>query len=178
MPAARSGTRTIRPWSARARTEDVAAARGGEAAADLRLDGVGERLVGRHEQGGGVRAVLGLGDEVGGDGHRVGVGVGEDEALRRAGGKVDPDLADDLDLGGGDPGGPGADDEVHGLEAVVREPVRERADRLDAARDEQRVDVEQPGGAEQDGVDAPFAIRGRRDDDHGRRRRPVPGRRP
>ena len=44
--------------------QDVAAERGGEAAADLGLDGVGERLVRRHEQGGGVRPVLGLRDEV------------------------------------------------------------------------------------------------------------------
>ena len=55
---------------------------------------------------------------------------------------------------------PGPDDEVHGVEPLVREPVGERADRLDAARDEQRVDVEQARGAEQDRVDV--RRRGRR----------------
>ena len=60
---------------------------------------------------------------------------------------------------------PGPDDEVGRRQARVREPEGEGADRLDAARDEQPVDAEQPGRAEQDGVDA------RRRDPRARRRR-------
>ena len=55
---------------------------------------------------------------------------------------------------------PGPDDEIGRRQALVREPEGEGADRLDAARDEQPVDAEQPGRAEQDGVDV--AVRGRR----------------
>ena len=36
---------------------------------------------------------------------------------------------------------PGPDDQVDGLDALVGEAVGERADRLDAARDEERVDA-------------------------------------
>ena len=99
-------------------------------------------------------------------------GVGEDHPLRRAGREVDADLAADLDLGGGDPGIARPDDPVDRREARVGQPERERADRLGAAGDDEGVDLEQPGRAEQDRVRP--AIAGRR----ATRRRPDPRPRP
>ena len=143
---------------------------------DLGLDRVGERGVGRDEQGRGVRAVLGLGDEIGGDERRVGGGVGEDHPLRRAGGQVDADERADLDLGGGDPRVARTDDPVDRLQARVGQAERERADRLGAARDEQRVDAEQPGGAGDDRVDPAVRTRRATRRRSRRRRRRAPGR--
>ena len=102
--------------------------------------------------------MLGLGDQVGGDAAGSAVGVGEDHPLGRAGGQVDADLAADLELGGGHPGVAGADDPVDRVEAGVRQPVREGADRLGAAGDDERLDPEQAGGAEQDRVDGAVAV--------------------
>ena len=45
-----------------------------------------------------VVAVLGLGEEVGGDAGGVGAGVGDRDDLARAGGQVDPDAARDEEL--------------------------------------------------------------------------------
>ena len=133
--------------------------------ADLGLHGLGERGVGRDQDRGRVGAVLGLGDEV--RGHATGVGRrrGEDHALGRPGRQVDADLARDLDLRGRDPGVARADDPVDRREPRVREPVRQRADRLGAAGDDERIDLEQPGRAEQHRVVAAIPVRGRRDDD-------------
>ena len=50
--------------------------------------------------------------------------------------------------------------------------VGERSDGLGATGDEDGIDVEQPGGAEQHGVDRPRSIRRRRDDDLGHAGRP------
>ena len=63
---------------------------------------------------------------------------------------------------------PGPDDPVDGREAGLRQAVREGADRLGAAGDDERVDLEQAGRAEQDRVAC--GRRGRR----ARRRRPGP----
>ena len=145
--------------------EDRAPKGGGEALVDLDLDGIGERLVGGHEDGRRVGAVLGLRDEVGGDGARVGVGVGEDEPLGRAGGQIDRDLPGDLELGGRDPRVPGSDDPVDRCEADLRQPEGERADGLGAAGDEERLDAQEPGGSGKDRVDGAVAIGGGGDDD-------------
>jgi hypothetical protein len=141
-------------------SEDVAPARGGQAATDLGLDRVGEGDVGGDQQGRRIRAVLRLRDEVGGDGPCVGAAVREDEALRGSRGKVDADLPGDLDLGGRDPGGSRPDDQVDGGQALTGQPVRERGDRLDAARHEERVDVQQARGAEQHRVHPSVGVRG------------------
>ena len=109
--------------------------------------------------------MFGLGDEVGRDPGGVGRRRGEDHALRRAGREVDPDLAADLDLGRGDPGVAGPDDTVHWGDARVGEAVGEGTDRLCAAGDDERVDLEQAGGAEEDGVERTVAVGRRRDDD-------------
>ena len=109
--------------------------------------------------------MLGLGDEVGGDTAGVRGRRGEDHALRGARRQVDADLARDLDLGGGDPGVAGADDPVDRGKTAVRQAVGERADGLCTSGDDERVDLEQAGGGEQDGVRAAVAVGGRGDDD-------------
>ena len=73
---------------------------------------------------------------------------------------------------------PGPTTRSTGASCLVREAVRERADRLDAARDEERVHVEQSGRAEEDRVDVPVPVRRAGHDDRTRPLRPVPGRRP
>ena len=108
--------------------------------------------------------MLGLGQEIRSDGRDVGGAVGQDEALGRTRRQVDADLAHDLDLGGGDPGAPGPDDQVDGLQALVGEAVGQRADRLDAARDEERVDAQQARGPEQHRVHVALAVRRARHD--------------
>ncbi len=55
---------------------------------------------------------------------------------------------------------PGPTTRSIGARPSVGQPVREGGDRLDAARDEQRVDVEQAGRAEQDRVDVPVTSAG------------------
>ncbi len=132
--------------------EDVVAGGARELGRDGCLDRVREGRVRRDEDGRGVRAVLGLGDEVGGDTAGVGRRRGEDHALRRAGRQVDADLAADLDLGRGHPGVARTDDPIDGFDAGVRESVREGTDRLRAAGDDEGIDLEEAGGAEQDRV--------------------------
>ena len=155
--------------------EDVAAVGRRQQRADLALDRVGEGRVGRDEDRRGVGAVLGLGQQV--QGHAAGLGRrrGEDEALGRARRQVDADLAADLDLGGGHPGVAGSDDPVDRLEAGVGQAVGERADRLGATGDDEGIDLEQAGDAEQDGVRDAVAV-GRAGDDDATRPRPrAPG---
>ena len=127
--------------------EDVPAGRPLELVHDGGLDGVGEGRVGGDQDRRRIRAVLGLGDEVGGDASGIGRRRGEDHPLRRPGREVDADLAADLDLGGGDPGVARPDDPVDRREARVGQAERERADRLGAAGDDEGVDLEQPGRA-------------------------------
>ncbi len=138
------------PMRAQGHVEDVGARGRRELVVDGRLDGVGEGRVGGDQDRRGVGAMLGLGDEVGGDTLGVRGGRGEDHALGGPGGEVDRDLAADLDLGGGDPGIARADDPIDGCEALVRQPVGKRADRLRTTGDDEGVDLEQPGGPEQD----------------------------
>ena len=104
-------------------------------------------------------------------------GVRQDEALGRAGRQVDADLAHDLDLGGGDPGAPGPTTRSTGSRPSSGEAVRQRADRLDAAGDEERVHAQEAGGAEQHRVDVAVAVRRARRRRPARRRRRAPGRR-
>ena len=165
MAASRVGARTIRPWSRSAASRMARRAAHRELAADRGLDRVGEGRVRGHEDGGGVGAMLGLGDQVGRDAGGVGGRGGQDHPLRGSGRQVDADLAADLDLGRGHPGVAGADDAVDGREARVREAIGEGADRLRAAGDDERIDLEEAGRAEQDRVAC-----GRRDRP-GRRRR-------
>ncbi len=137
----------------------------GQPAGDRDLHGAGEGRVRRDEDGRGIRAVLGLGDEVGRDTVRVRRRRGEDHPLGRAGRQVDPDLAADLDLGGGDPGVARADDAIDRGEAGVGKAVGEGADRLRPAGHDERVDLEETGRGEEDRVRASVAV-GRRGDDH------------
>ena len=68
----------------------------------LDVDRVGQRLAVGHQDGRGQRVVLGLADQVGGDVHRVGRVVGQDRDLGRAGLGVDADQALERALGRGD----------------------------------------------------------------------------
>ena len=92
----------------------------------------------------GAGAVLGLGEQVGGQPRRLARLVGDHEHLAGAGQAVDGDLAHDLALGLGDVGVAGADDDVaarHGGGAEGH-----GGDRLGAADREQVGDAEQSAG--------------------------------
>ena len=86
---------------------------------------------------------------------RVGRWRGEDHPLRRPGRQVDADLAHDLDLGRRHPGVARADDPVDRLDPGLGQAVGQRADRLGAAGDDERVDLEQAGGPSRTGSIAP-----------------------
>ncbi len=105
------------------------------------LDGVRELRGVRDEDGRGERVVLGLADQVGGDVHRVGRGVGEDRDLGRTGLGVDADLPGEVALGGGDPDVAGAGHHVGGQ--ALLGPVREHRDGLRPARRVHLVDAQQ-----------------------------------
>ena len=77
--------------------------------------------------------MLCLTEQVGGDDHRVGGLVGDDQDLRRAGDEVDADLAEQPALGLDDVRVARADEEVHRVDRL--RPERERRERLDAAED-------------------------------------------
>ncbi len=96
--------------------------------------------------------MLGLGQQVQGHAACIRGGRREDEALGRAGGQVDADVATDLDLGGRHPGVARTDDPVDRLQAGGRQAVREGPDRLGATGDDEGIDVEEAGDPEQDGV--------------------------
>ena len=132
---------------------------------DHGLDRVGEGRVGRDEDRRRVRAVLGLGDEVGRHVRGIRRRCRQDHPLGRSGREVDADVAADLDLGRGDPRVARPDDPVDGLEARLGQAVRERPDGLGAAGDHEGVDLEQAGRAEQDRVRATVATGRRGDDD-------------
>ena len=98
--------------------------------------------------------MLGLRHEVGGNEGEVGGCVGEHESFRGAGREVDADLSRELDLRRGHPCAPGPTMRSTGSSSI-REAEGHRADRLGTAGDEQGIDAQQAGGAEQHGVDAP-----------------------
>jgi hypothetical protein len=102
--------------------------------------------------------VLGLGQQIERDGPRIRRRRSQHKALGRACRKIDRDLAADLELRRDDPGVAGSDDAINGLEILVREPERQGPDGLGAAGDDQRLDVEQPGDAEEHRVDDALAI--------------------
>ena len=79
--------------------------------------------------------------------------------------QVDADLAADLDLGRGDPGVARADDAVDGFDAGLGQAVGEGTDRLRAAGDDEGIDLEQAGRAEEDRVEGAVAAGRRGDDD-------------
>lgn len=85
--------------------------------------------------------MLGLADQVGGDVHRIGRGVGQDRDLGRARLGVDADPAGEVALGGGDPDVAGAGDHVGGRAGLGA--VREHRDRGGAAGGVYLVDAEQ-----------------------------------
>ena len=136
-----------------------------EQRADLAFDRVRELRIGRDEDRGGVGAVLGLGQQVQGHAASLGRRRGEDEALGRTRRQVDADLAAHLDLRGGHPCVAGSDDPVDRRQAGIRQAVGEGADRLGATGDDEGIDLEQAGDAEQDGVRDAFAVGGAGDDD-------------
>ena len=92
-----------------------------------------ERLRRRDEDGRRGGAVLGLAEQVGGDDHRVGRLVGDDEDLRRAGDEVDADLPEQPALRLDDVRVARADEEVDRVDRLGSE--RERGERLNAAED-------------------------------------------
>jgi hypothetical protein len=93
-------------------------------------------------------AVLGLGEQVGGDVTGIGGVVGQDGDLAGAGDGVEGDLAVDEFLGGGDVGVAGADDLLDAGDGAGA--VGERADGHDAADREHAIDARELGGAEHD----------------------------
>ena len=108
-----------------------------------RVDGVGELGGVGDQDGRGQRVVLGLADQVGGDVHRVGGGIGEHGDLGRAGLGVDPDDAADQPLGRSDVDVARAGDHVHRIDAERGVAVGRQGDGL---RPADRVDL---GDAEQ-----------------------------
>ena len=99
--------------------------------------------------------MLGLRHEVEGDPERVRRWGGQDESLRWPGRQVDGDLSRDLELGRGHPGVARTDDPIDGLETRVGQAVGQGADRLRAAGDQQRIDLEETGDTKEDRVVAP-----------------------
>ena len=91
---------------------------------------------GQEDRGRG-RPVLGLPEEIGGAELGIDAVVGDDQRLGRAGKQVDADAAVELALGFCDEGVAGADQHVDGRNG--RGSERHRADRLDAAEDEDFV---------------------------------------
>ena len=136
--------------------EDVVTGGARELGGDGRLDRVGEGGVRRDQDRRRIGAVLGLGDEVGGDTRRASAG-GAARTIPSDGpaGQVDADLAADLDLGRGHPRVARTDDPIDGFDAGVRQPVGEGTDRLRPAGDDEGIDLEEAGGAEQDRVGRP-----------------------
>ena len=145
--------------------EDVEARRRVEQGADLPFDRLRELRVGRDEDGRGVGAVLGLGQQVQGHAASIGWRRREDEALGWTRRQVDADLAADLDLCRGHPGVARSDDPVDRVQVGIGQAVGEGTDRLGATGDDERFDLEQAGDAEQDGVRDAVAVRGAGDDD-------------
>ncbi len=121
---------------------------GGDLGAQFRLGALGDAGVGGDEQAGGQRAVLGLGDEVGGEEPRVGGVVGDDRDLGRARLGVHPDGPGQQPLGGGHVGVAWAGDHIH--RGAVGGAVGEHGDRLGAADRVHLLDAEQRAGG-QDG---------------------------
>ena len=112
-----------------------------------------------------VRAVFGLGEQVGGDPFGVAGAVGEDEDFARAGELVDGDGAEHLAFGLDDVGVAGAEDFDHGRDGL--RAVGERGDGLRAA---DLVDLGGPGEferAEERGGDVAVGVGGGGDDDLG-----------
>lgn len=108
------------------------------------------------QDGGGQRVVLGLADQVGGDVHRVGGGVGEDGDLGGAGLRVDADAALEQALGRGDPDVAGAGDHAH--RTALLGAVGEHRDGLGAARGVHLVDAEQRARGEDRRVREPAEL--------------------
>ena len=77
--------------------------------------------------------MLGLAEQVGGDDHRVGRLVGDDEDLGRAGDEVDADLPEQPALRLDDVRVARPDEEVDRVDRL--RPERQRGERLDAAED-------------------------------------------
>ena len=88
-----------------------------------------------------LAVVLGLGEQIRRDQARFGAAVGDDQHLRRAGDRVDVDLAEDQALGRGDPLVAGPDDLVDPRHR--RGAVGQRRDRLGAAELEHAIDAGQ-----------------------------------
>ena len=109
--------------------------------------------------------MLRLREQVGGHVHGVGGPVCDDHHFGRSGRQVDAALAEDLELGGRDPGVARTDDAVDRGDTRVGQSVGHRPDGLGAARDDEGVHSNQSGRSQQRLVDRAFGIRGRGDDD-------------
>ncbi len=127
--------------------------RGGDLAGKLLLDGLGERLAGGDQHGGGDHVVLGLADQVGGDVDGVGGVVGEHGDLGRARLGVDADAPLEQALGGGDPDVAGTGD--HADRGALLGAVGEHRHRLGAAHGVHLVDAEQRAGRQDGRVGQP-----------------------
>ncbi len=124
------------------------------------LDGIG------HQHRGRQRIVFGLADQVGGDVHRVGAGVGEHGDLGRSGFGVDADHAAQQPLGRGDVDIAGAGDDVDRLDAEGGVAVGEQRDGLGTADGVHLVDAQQRAGGQDRRVrQAAELLLGRRADD-------------
>ncbi len=137
----------------RDRARPAASARGRAAylAFHLGLDGGGQLLASGDAQGGlEAGAVLGLGEQVGGDEDGVGALVGQHRDLGGAGDHLDADDPVDLALGGHRVRASGSDDLVDGGHGAGA--VGQRRHRLGAADAVDLVEAEEAGGGQQAGV--------------------------
>ena len=143
--------------------DEATPGRSGHDELQLRLDGGGEVVGPRDEEGEAAGAVLGLGDEVEGEGTHGGAGVGDDHALAGPGQGLHPHVTGHLGLGEGDVHVSGPADDVHGPDR--RRAVGESGDRLGAPDPVDLGEAEHVGGGRAHLRDRPVGTcRGGEDD--------------
>ena len=129
--SSRSSTTSTWPWSRQAGPAKSLVGMSGSSSSMCAHRLPGDPFAGGDQHGRGVRAVLGLAEQVDGDDERVGVLVGDDQDLGRTGEQVDADLAEQLPLGLGDVGVAGTGEQVDPADRLGAEG--QRRDRLHAA---------------------------------------------
>src|SRR5690606_29020119 len=128
--------------------QDVRPFQAGEETFDLRFHLLDQVRIGGHQHGRGVGAVFRLAQEVHCHQRGVGSGVGQHQHLGGTGGQVDGAGTEHLQLGGGYPGVPGADDLVHRLHRLGA--VGQGGYRLGAAHGPHLGGAGEPAGGQHD----------------------------